>query len=343
MPFVLNVETHLEEAEFGGTIKEIFAENERYVGKLLVVNAGEALSLQYHEYKDETLRVLEERKLERVGSTSTIDVDVRVISATNANLGEAVSKGEFREDLLYRLRVVPIIIPALRDRTDEERARALIDEVGDAVHALSHVTGGGIAGTWAGGYMADRFGAGKRGNYVIIPALAFLATIPLYMLAILSPDLTTTFFALLIPTGLGLAWLGPVLSAIQHVVPPTMRATASAIFLFINNLIGIGAGTVAAKKYGAAEMVDPRPYLVGKLQETFEIYPEIGTLLPAMGYGNRQLADLELLRCNGLTIDTKSCRIVILNLDAIDKYTAEAGYRAQDAHWLFARATDATF
>ncbi len=104
---------------------------------------------------------------------------------------------------------------------------------------------GGIAGTWAGGYMADRFGAGKRGNYVIIPALAFLATIPLYMLAILSPDLTTTFFALLIPTGLGLAWLGPVLSAIQHVVPPTMRATASAIFLFINNLIGIGAGTVA--------------------------------------------------------------------------------------------------
>jgi len=104
---------------------------------------------------------------------------------------------------------------------------------------------GGIAGTWAGGYMADRFGAGKRGNYVIIPAIAFLATIPLYVLAILSPNLTLTFFALLIPTGLGLAWLGPVLSAIQHVVPPTMRATASAIFLFINNLIGIGAGTVA--------------------------------------------------------------------------------------------------
>ena len=104
---------------------------------------------------------------------------------------------------------------------------------------------GGIAGTWAGGYMADRFGAGKRGNYVIIPAIAFLLTIPLYVMAILSPNLTTTFFALLIPTGLGLAWLGPVLSAIQHVVPSTMRATASAIFLFINNLIGIGAGTVA--------------------------------------------------------------------------------------------------
>ena len=104
---------------------------------------------------------------------------------------------------------------------------------------------GGIAGTWAGGYMADRFGAGKRSNYVVIPAIAFLGTIPLYALAILSPDLTTVFFALLIPTGLGLAWLGPVLSAIQHVVPPNMRATASAVFLFINNLIGIGAGTFA--------------------------------------------------------------------------------------------------
>ena len=104
---------------------------------------------------------------------------------------------------------------------------------------------GGIAGTWLGGYMADRFGSDKRANYAIIPAIAFLTTIPFYMIAILSPDLTTTFFVLLIPTGMGLAWLGPVLSAIQHVVPPTMRATASAIFLFINNLIGLGAGTVA--------------------------------------------------------------------------------------------------
>lgn len=104
---------------------------------------------------------------------------------------------------------------------------------------------GGIAGTWLGGAMADRFGANRRGMYVTIPAIAFLATVPFYILAILSPNLTTTFFAMLIPTGLGLAWLGPVLSAIQHVVPPTMRATASAIFLFINNLIGLGLGTVA--------------------------------------------------------------------------------------------------
>ncbi len=55
----------------------------------------------------------------------------------------------------------------------------------------------------------------------------------------------------------------------------------------------IGAGTVAAQRYGAAALVDPRPYLVGRLRETFATYPDIGTLLPAMGYGDEQLADLK--------------------------------------------------
>ncbi len=55
----------------------------------------------------------------------------------------------------------------------------------------------------------------------------------------------------------------------------------------------IGAGIVAAKKYGAKELVDPRPFVVGKLAETFKIYPNIGTLLPAMGYGDEQVKDLE--------------------------------------------------
>jgi len=55
----------------------------------------------------------------------------------------------------------------------------------------------------------------------------------------------------------------------------------------------IGAGTVAAQRFGAAALVDPRPFLVGRLRETFATYPGIGTLLPAMGYGEEQLADLE--------------------------------------------------
>ena len=55
----------------------------------------------------------------------------------------------------------------------------------------------------------------------------------------------------------------------------------------------LGAGTLAAQKFGAAEMIDPRPFLVGELKDTFEQYPDIGILLPAMGYGEQQLKDLE--------------------------------------------------
>ncbi|MFP4469597.1 MAG: cyclic 2,3-diphosphoglycerate synthase [Bacteroidales bacterium] len=68
----------------------------------------------------------------------------------------------------------------------------------------------------------------------------------------------------------------------------------------------LGAGTVAAQKFGAAEMVDPRPYTVGKLSETFEIYPNIGTLLPAMGYSEQQLKDLET------TINNTECDAVVI-------------------------------
>jgi predicted GTPase len=54
-----------------------------------------------------------------------------------------------------------------------------------------------------------------------------------------------------------------------------------------------GAGVIAARKFGAAELVDPRPFITGSLKETFKQYPEIGTLLPAMGYGDKQIRDLE--------------------------------------------------
>ena len=104
---------------------------------------------------------------------------------------------------------------------------------------------GGIAGIWFGGSLADRFGAARKRAYAIIPAIAFLATIPFYVAAVTSHSLVVSFALFLVPTALGLVWLGPVLSSIQHVVPPHMRATASAIFLFVNNLIGIGLGTVA--------------------------------------------------------------------------------------------------
>jgi predicted GTPase len=68
----------------------------------------------------------------------------------------------------------------------------------------------------------------------------------------------------------------------------------------------IGAGVVAAQKFGAAGFVDPRPYTVGRLTETFEAYPDIGILLPAMGYGEQQLHDLET------TINNTECDAVVI-------------------------------
>jgi predicted MFS family arabinose efflux permease len=104
---------------------------------------------------------------------------------------------------------------------------------------------GGIAGIWLGGWAADKFGAGRRRNYAKIPAIAFLFTLPFYVAAVTTSSLGLAFCLFLVPTALGLVWLGPILSAIQHVVPAGMRATASAVFLFVNNLIGIGLGSVA--------------------------------------------------------------------------------------------------
>ena len=115
----------------------------------------------------------------------------------------------------------------------------------------------GLAGIWLGGVVADRLGRTSRGGYPLVPAIAFLISAPCFILAMNSDwliaqvlpgggtqvqALTVAFLIFLIPTGLNLAWLGPITASVQHLVPAPMRSTASALFLLINNLLGIAVG-----------------------------------------------------------------------------------------------------
>jgi len=90
-------------------------------------------------------------------------------------------------------------------------------------------------------------------------------------------------------------------------------------------------GSVTAQKYGASELVDPRPYAVGKLKATFETYPEVGTILPSMGYGAQQIKDLEA------TIENTPCDLVVIatpidlnRIVKINKPCVKVGYELQD-------------
>ena len=103
------------------------------------------------------------------------------------------------------------------------------------------LVGGGL-GTWLGGLLGDRIGPSRPGGYALIPAVCFLITAPTFALGLFAPNLWIGWLLFTIGQMLALAWLGPVITAVQHIVLPSMRATASASFLFINNLIGIAFG-----------------------------------------------------------------------------------------------------
>ncbi|HEV8440801.1 MAG TPA: sigma-54 dependent transcriptional regulator [Methylomirabilota bacterium] len=116
-------ETLMESEIFGHERGAFTGAYQRKLGKFELANGGtlflDEIGALKLELQAKLLRVLQEREIERVGGSRSIKVDVRVIAATNVDLKKAVSNQTFREDLYYRLNVVPVHVPALRDRRDD--------------------------------------------------------------------------------------------------------------------------------------------------------------------------------------------------------------------------------
>lgn len=110
---------------------------------------------------------------------------------------------------------------------------------------------GGCAGVFAGGWLADRLGSADRGWYARLPALAWLVSVPAWGFGLFAPNLWIAWPLLTVGSAVNILWLGPIVTAVQHLVPRSMRSTASASFLLINNLIGLGVG----------------PWLMGRLSD----------------------------------------------------------------------------
>src|SRR5688572_15947401 len=105
-----------EKGAFTGAIRRVEGAFERAHGGTLLLDEITEMRL---DLQSKLLRVLQEQEFERVGGTNTLRVDVRIIATTNRDLEDAVEKGEFRRDLYYRLSVMPIRIPPLRDRPED--------------------------------------------------------------------------------------------------------------------------------------------------------------------------------------------------------------------------------
>lgn len=113
----------LESELFGHERGAFTGAYERKLGRFELANNGSLLLDEISEISIELqpklLRALQEREIERVGGTETIPVDVRIIATSNRNLEEAIEKGQFREDLFYRLNVITIYVPPLRERKED--------------------------------------------------------------------------------------------------------------------------------------------------------------------------------------------------------------------------------
>lgn len=115
---------NLLETELFGYERGAFTNADRQkLGKFELANEGtiflDEISSLRLDMQGKILRVLQQKEIERVGGTKTIKIDVRVISATNIHLKKAVEEGKFREDLFYRLNVIPVSVPSLRERKED--------------------------------------------------------------------------------------------------------------------------------------------------------------------------------------------------------------------------------
>ncbi|ACI20476.1 transcriptional activator [Thermodesulfovibrio yellowstonii DSM 11347] len=116
-------ETLLEAELFGHEKGAFTGATERKPGKFELANKGtillDEISEMAYRLQAKLLRVIQEKEIDRVGGTKPIPIDVRIIATTNKDLAEEVKKGNFREDLFYRINVFPIRIPPLRERSDD--------------------------------------------------------------------------------------------------------------------------------------------------------------------------------------------------------------------------------
>ncbi len=119
---------------------------------------------------------------------------------------------------------------------------------------------GGAIGSFAGGMIADRYGSRDYRAYVSVPAIASVVVMPIFLVGVLSSSAVIALSSLFLGSVIGTLWYGPVYATAQTIVPPHMRATSSAVLLFIINLVGLGLG----------------PLAVGALSDMFAIYFGMG-------------------------------------------------------------------